>query len=209
MMKQDQVLDAHFGGDLHTLEPGGMTPPLARGGQLLGSELRSVDENIRARRELAKALVEFRIARLVVSSIYDRPGRCVKAKTQAALWVMQPACLYTRAGDFNLISAADFGEVASRRHGADIDGKIGMRHLRLKNALQAIASEILGPETIELQTVLLRIEWRKERNSLNVIPVVVRHKNVRFHSVQFRLRFEVPSEHSEPSSTIQNYASPC
>src|SRR5258705_7577485 len=97
MMKQDQVLDAHFRGDFHTLEPGRVAPSLARGGQLFGSELRVIDENVRALRELPNAPVELGIARLVVSGIHDRSGRCVKAKTQAALWMMKPGRLYARA----------------------------------------------------------------------------------------------------------------
>ncbi|MCU1342967.1 MAG: hypothetical protein JWN92_2390 [Candidatus Acidoferrum typicum] len=81
-----------------------------------------------------------------------------------------------------------------------------MRHLCLKHALQTVASEILRTKTIEMQTVLLRVERGKKRNSLNVIPVIVGHKNVRLDPVRFRLRFQVPSKHAEPGSTIQNYS---
>src|SRR5579872_4303112 len=114
MMKQDQVLDADFRGDFHTFEPRGVSPAFARGRELFGSVLRIVDENVRARRQLPKTLVELRIPRLVVSGINDRSGGGIKTKAQAALRMVQPGGLYPRARDVEHISPGDFRKIALR-----------------------------------------------------------------------------------------------
>src|ERR1700687_1731999 len=129
-----------------------MSPPLTRGGQLFGGKLRVVDETVGACRELPQAVVKLRIARFVVGGINNGSGRCVKAKAQAPLRVVQPTCLYARPRHLKLISAADFCKMPARRHGADVHGEIGVRHLRLEHALQTIAPEILRTETVKMKT---------------------------------------------------------
>src|SRR5882672_6437251 len=114
MMKQDQVLDAYFLGDFHSFQPRGMSPALARSGQLLGGKLRIINENIRACRQLPQTLVELRIARFVVRGINDRSSGGLKAKAQATLRVVQPTCFYARPRHFKLISPADFRKIAAR-----------------------------------------------------------------------------------------------
>src|SRR6266481_6392627 len=139
-----------------------MSPSLPRCGQLFGSKLRVVDENVRARRELPQRLIELRVTRFVVSGVDDRSRRRIEAKAKTPLRVVQPTRLYARPRHFKLISSADFCKFPARRHGADVDREIGMRHLGLENALQTVAPEILRTETIKMKTILFRVQRRKK-----------------------------------------------
>ena len=113
-MKQDQVLDSCFLRDFHAFEPRGVSPSLARSGQLFGSKLRVVDENVRSGGKFQQALVELRIARFVVGGIDHGSGGRLKAKTEAPLRVVQPARRHARARHVKLISAADLGKFPRR-----------------------------------------------------------------------------------------------
>ncbi len=97
MMEQDEILDSRLLGDFHAFEPRGVSPTLARSGQLLGRKLRVVDKNVRPGRELQQALIELWIARLVIGGVDDRSGGGLKSESEASLRMVQPACSHARA----------------------------------------------------------------------------------------------------------------
>src|ERR1700747_2053272 len=55
-----------------------------------------------------------------------------------------------------------------------------------------------------MEFVIFGIERRKKRNSLNMVPMVMGHKNVCFGGPIFAWRRPSASQHAQPSPTIQN-----
>ncbi len=157
MMKEDEVLHSNFLSDIHTLKPGRMSPSFAIGGQLFGGKLGVVDENIGSGGELPQTLVELWIARFVVRGIHNGSDRSLNSKAETPLRVMQPPRCNSRAGKLELVATADFCKLAPCRHRSEIHGKIGIRHLRLKDALQAVSAQVLRTKTIEVQPVLFHV----------------------------------------------------
>ncbi len=208
MMEEHQILDAHFLSDPHALEPRRMPPALARGGELLGSKLRVVYKNIGALGQLAQRPVQLGVARLVVRGVRDRARGSLKAEAQAALRMVQPARRHTRARHADRVSPAHFGKVAFGAHRRQVHRKIGIRHLRFKDALQAAGAEILGPETVKVKAVMFRVQGRKKRDALNVVPVVVGHENMRLVLLRFLRGFQMPPQHAQPGPIILPHRSP-
>jgi len=95
--------------------------------------------------------------------------------------MVQPAGGDSRFAYMEAISAGNVGEIATRGHRLEIHREIRVGHLRFKDALQAVASDKLGSKTVKVKFVLRRIERRKKRNALNVVPVVMRHQNFGFN----------------------------
>ena len=84
-----------------------------------------------------------------------------------------------RFADRKTISPGYFREIACRGHGVKIDREVGMGHLRLEDALQAVAAQEFRSKTVKVKSILCRIKRRKERNALNVVPVVVGDEDMR------------------------------
>jgi len=185
-----------------------MAPSLARRRQQFGSKLRVVDKDIRARGKFQQTFVQLRIARLVVRRVHNGAGGSLKSKAEAPLRMMQPARRYLRARHANLVPAAHFGKFPLRAHRVQVHREIRIRHLRFKHALQAARAQILRPETVKMEAVLFRVQGREKRDALDVIPVIVRHKNVRLVLLSFLRRFQMTAEHAQPGSAIQNDACP-
>ena len=80
-----------------------------------------------------------RSARLIVGGVNDRAHRSFDSKSEAALRMIQPAGGDARFPYAKAVSAGNFGEIALRGHRLEVHREIRMRHLRLKNALQAVA----------------------------------------------------------------------
>ena len=93
--------------------------------------------------------------------------------------MIQPARGHARSMNLELLTAADFAEFATRGKHAQVHGEIRTSHLRFQDLAQAIAPKIFRFETVKVKAVLLLEERMKERNSLNVIPVIMRHQDVR------------------------------
>ena len=72
VVEQHQRRGARFPRHSYAFLPGRMPPALFRGGQLFGRELRVVDKNVRARRQLPQTLVQLGVARLVVRGVHHR-----------------------------------------------------------------------------------------------------------------------------------------
>src|SRR5690242_5433092 len=81
-----------------------------------------------------------------------------------------------------------------------------MRHLRFKNALQAALSQGFRAKTVKVKFVASFIERSEKRNALNVVPVVVRHKNVSFNRFAIRSPGPAVAEHAQSRAAIQNKA---
>ena len=168
--------------------------------------MRVVDENIRAGREFPQTLVEFGVARFIVRGIHHGAGGSLKPETQAALGMVQPAGRDARARHLEMIAAADFRKFALGAHGVQVDWKIRIGHLRFKDTLQAARSQVLGPETVKMKAILFRIQRRKKRNALDVVPVVVRHENVRLVLFRLLCGFQVASQHAQSGTAIEDHA---
>ena len=129
-------------------------------------------------RKIAKVLVEFRHARLVVGGIDDRARGGVKAIAEAALGMIEPSGSDTSALDFPFLAAGNFAEIAGRGHHANVDGKIRAGELGFENLAQTIAAKKFGLEAVKVKAVLGLEEGVEKRNALDVIPVIVGDENV-------------------------------
>src|SRR6266478_9205049 len=141
VVEEDEGLGANFLGHADTVEPTGMAPTAAGAGELLRRVLSVVDENVGASGELAKALIELGVARLIIGGIDDRAGGRVDAKAQAALRVVEPAGSDFVFADLEGVAAGDFLELALGGHGGHIHGEIGDGHLRFEDLLETVAAE--------------------------------------------------------------------
>src|SRR5208282_1346060 len=76
---------------------------------------------------------------------------------------------------------------------------------------QAVPSKILRLEAIEVETVLCLEKRVEKRDSLNVVPMIVGHENVRFNSAvpaPFRPpaveSLQVVAQHAQAGAAIEN-----
>ncbi len=185
-----------------------MSPPLAQL-ELFRRVLRIIDQNVGAARKLEQRLVKFRNARFVISGVHNDTGGRFEAKAQAILRVIQPAGCHSRVVQSEAVATRHFGKLAPRGHRTKIHREVGISHLCLKDALQALGADEFRTKAMEAERIAGRIEGCKERDSLYVVPMVVRDKNIRVNAFSgpFRLRRPAIAQHTKPSTTIQNYAS--
>ena len=178
VVEQDQVLRLYLSCDLRAFEPTRMAPTLPRGRELLGRVLRVVDQDVCAAGELPEIRVEFRRARLVVRRIDDGTRRRVQPIAKAALWVVEPCGRYLRSFNVPLLAAGNLAEFAFGAHRGDVDRKIGLGELRFEHLAQAVWAEVLRLKAEEMKSIPRVEEGVEKRNTLNVIPVVVRHQHL-------------------------------
>src|ERR1700733_9808747 len=203
-MKKNKVSHLRFARNLHAFQPTRMTPAFAFRGQLLRRILGVIYQYIRSLRELPKILVKLREARLIVGSVDYRPAGGFHAISQASLWMVQESGGNLSAVDFPFVAAADFMKFASRRHHADFYGEVWTCKLRFKHLSKSIGAEEFRMKTIKVEAVL-RLEKRvEEGNPLDVIPMVMRDKNVGFDSMPTVGLRPTVAEHSQSRATVQN-----
>ena len=102
-------------------------------------------------------------------------------------------------------AARDFPKRPHGGHRRNRHRKIWASELRLENLPETVGSERRRLKAIKVKAVL-RLEKRMEkRNTLNVIPVKVRHQDVRFHAAGVRLD-DLISQHANAGPTIENEA---
>src|SRR5271154_1179998 len=93
---------------------------------------------------------------------------------------------------------------AGRGHQADFHRKVRFGELRFKHSSKTFGAEVFRLETIEVEAILRLKKRIEEWNALNVVPVVMRNKNVRFDAMApVRLRPTV-AEHSQSRAAVQN-----
>ena len=78
-----------------------------------------------------------------------------------------------------------------------------MGHLRLEDALQAVAAQEFRSKTVKVKSILCRIKRRKERDALNVVPVVMGYEDMRVHGL-VRGRRQTVSEDAQAGAAIQD-----
>src|SRR5712671_4630881 len=118
--------------------------------------------------------------------------------------MVQPCSSDFIVADSKGVSAADFFELALRVHGRHVHWKIGYGHLRFEHLLQAVAAQKFRTETIKLKLVLFRVQRGEKRNSLNVIPVIVGDKDMRFRRAACSRRISAITQHAQACAAIQN-----
>src|SRR5260370_34234362 len=101
------------------------------------------------------------------------------------------------------VSAGHFLEFSFRIHRRQVHRKIRQRHLRFKDLLQAVASEKFRAKTIELKLVVFGVERREERYALNVIPVIMRHENVRLSASAGVGRSPAAAQHAQSRAATE------
>src|SRR5579872_677606 len=180
--------------------------PAAMRGELLGRVLRVVDEDVGASGEVAQGGIEVRFTRLVVGGIDDRASGRLEAEAEATLRMIEPARHDARIANREGIAAGDFAELALRRHGAQIHREVRVSHLRLEDALQAVAAEEIGPEAIEVKGVLRGVKRSKKRDALNMIPMIVGDEDMRADGVLTRRGGPAVAEHAEAGAAIEDEA---
>jgi len=189
---------------LHPFFPRRMPPAFFCGGQLFGSELRIIHKNIRARRQFRQALVQLGIARLVIGGIHHGACRSLDAESQAALRVIQPARGNFVFPDAKRVAAVHFLELALGVHCRHVHREIRQRHLRFENLLQAVAAQKFRTETIKVKVIIFGVQRREKWDSLDVVPVIVGHQNMRFRSAFPVGRGPAAAQHAQSGAAIQN-----
>ena len=202
-MKQHQRFGPGLPRRLYSFKPRRMSPPFPRGSQLVGRELRVVDENVRARHEFSEAFVQLGVSRLIVGGVCHRARRRLNAESQAALRMVQPARGDFVFADGERFTSVHFVEFAFRGHHRHVHRKIRYGHLRFEHLLQAVGSQEFRAEAVKLKFVLLHVERRKKRDSLNMIPVVMGDQDV--CSLAFFPAWCGPAvaQHAQPCPAIQ------
>ena len=208
MVEQHQVLRSGLFGKLHAFEPRGVAPALARGGELLRRKLRVVDEDVGAGGQLEQALVQLRHTRLVVRGIDNRARRRFQAESQAALRMVQPARGHLCGANLVLVAVAHLGKFARRRHRGNVHREIRMGHLRFEDLFQAVRPEEPRAKTVKVEAVALRIERRKKRNPLDVVPVVVGDEDMRLGGLRSVRSHPAVPEHAQPGAAVQDKLRP-
>jgi hypothetical protein len=204
VVEEHQRFGVHFAGDADAFSPGGMAPAAFGAGELLWRVLGVVDEDIRACRQLLQTFVEFAIAGLVVGGVDDGAGWRFDAETEAALWMIQGA-----GGDFVFayekgVASSDFLEPAFGIHGGHVDRKIGQGHLSFEDLLEAVAAEVFGAETVEVEFVFFDVERGEEGDALDVVPVVVGDEDVGFWDAVAIRGGQAVAQHAEAGAAVEN-----
>src|SRR6202008_697791 len=95
------------------------------------------------------------------------------------------------------VAAADFLELALGIHRGHIYGKIGHSHLRFEDLLQAVSPQEFRAKAVKLKFVVFCIERREERDPLDVIPMIMSNKNVRFRGAAGARESLAISQHAQ------------
>ncbi len=118
--------------------------------------------------------------------------------------MVQPRGGNLRSANFPLLSRSYFVKRPPRRHRAHVHGKIRARKLRFQHFPKAVRTQIFRLKAVEVEFVLRFKKRSKERQALNVIPVVVRHKDVRMYAaLPMRLRPKIP-QHPHAGAAIED-----
>src|SRR5277367_520047 len=94
--------------------------------------------------------------------------------------MVEPGCGDERSADFPFFPAINLAKKTRRRHHAYIHWKIRACKLALQNLFEAVATEMLGLETVKMKTILGFVERLEEWDALNVVPMVMRNEDMRF-----------------------------
>src|SRR3984893_11512490 len=208
VMKEHQVAYSRGLGRAHARQPARVSPAFSRL-HLLWCVLRVIDENIGALRQFLKRRVEFGNAWLVIGGVHDHTGGRLETKAPAALGVVERSDRDARVPQSKLVAAGYLGEFTASRHIAEIHGKIRPRHLRLEHPLQAIVPHKLRAKAVKSELVARRIQRRKKWNPLDMVPVVMRDKNIGFY-LRFASLAVLPgigpavSEHPKTRAATEN-----
>src|SRR6516225_9733771 len=87
--------------------------------------------------------------------------------------MVQPARGDFVFADGERFSSVQFVKFPFRAHHRHVHRKVRYGHLRLEHLLQAVAAQEFRAEAIKLKFVVLDVERRKKRDSLNMIPVIM------------------------------------
>ena len=143
MMKQHKRLGSRLPRRLHPLKPRGMSPAFSRGHQLFGGELRVIDENVRAGSQLPQAFIQLFVPRLIVGGVRHGACRRLDAKSQATVWMVQPARADFVLTDLERFPSIYFLKFPLRVHHRHVHGEVRHGHLRFEDLLQAVGPKEL------------------------------------------------------------------
>ena len=79
-----------------------------------------------------------------------------------------------------------------------------MSHLRFEHLLQTVGPEEFRPKTVKVEAIAFGVKRRKKRKSLNMIPMVVRDKNMRFGGLGSVRTHPAVSQHAKAGSAVQD-----
>src|SRR5450432_3554029 len=96
-----------------------------------------------------------------------------------------------RSVDIPGLPALHFVKFACCGHHGDVNRKIRTGKLSFEDLLQAVRPEILGLEAVKVESILRFEERMEERNTLDVIPMVVSDENMGFDAVVALVRGEL------------------
>jgi len=205
MVEENEFLRAAFHDHIDGFSPVAMSPALFAGSVLFRKILRVIDEQVRAFSQLADALIKDRIARFIVRGVNNDFALSFHAEAKAALRMVEPLGLHGTA--FQLSAAfVDGAELAVRGHVTHVDREIWVGHLLFKRLLQAACA---AGRVEDKRAVAVVIERREKRDSLNVVPVKVRKKNVRVDrmavpAISSVLLGELLAQVAESGAAIEN-----
>jgi hypothetical protein len=118
--------------------------------------------------------------------------------------MIQPARRHLVFTDVKAIAAIHFLKFAFGIHRRHVYWKIRQRHLRLKYLLQTVPAQVFRAETVKVKMIFFVIQRRKKRNSLDVIPVIMRYEDVRLRRLLRVGRSPAAAQHPQSSPAVQN-----
>src|SRR5207247_2974658 len=95
----------------------------------------------------------------------------------------------------------DVVNIAASFHRAHVDGEIGVRHLVFERVLQLVRA---GGGVKEKLVVFVVVERPEERDTLNMVPVKVRKKDVRVKRTVIKLVDQLFPQNAEAGAAVED-----
>ena len=125
--------------------------------------------------------------------------------------MVQKSRPYVRVVDIPLVSAGHFSKCTRGSHRGDVHREVRFGKLSLEHLAKAISPEILRFETVKVKPVLAFEKWMEKRDTLNVIPMIVRYEDVGIDSAvapPFRPaavdRVQIIAQHPQAGTAIKD-----
>src|SRR5216683_192908 len=203
VVEEHKLFRAAFHDDIDRLAPVAVAPATFFGSIFFRQVLGVVDQHIRSLGQLADALIEGCVPRFIVSGVNQHAIFGFHPEAHAALRVIEPRGLNLDSVFQVQPATIDVVKLLLRLHLAEIDGEVGGGHLLVHYLLQAADAARAMKKKLAVGTV---IQWTKEWNALDVVPVKVRNEDVSGQGELLLSKFvlQLLPQNAKAGATIKN-----
>ena len=106
--------------------------------------------------------------------------------------------------NFPLLAPGYLAERSRRAHDAGVYWEVRAGQLRFEHLSKAVLPQEFGLKAVEVKFILCLEEGMKKRDTLNVIPMVMRDQNMRFDLVPGVRLHPVIAQHPQAGAAVQD-----